>query len=380
MFEKNNKIYFQKLDALRFFSALAVVITHVELIKGAFGYPNLWNNPFIQQLGPLGVIFFFVLSGFLITYLLLEEEEKFGKISVGAFYVRRILRIWPLYYLIVILGFYVLPNFDEIKIKYLEQSFQENFYSMLVHYLLILPNLSLTFYGHVPHIGHLWSIGVEEQFYILWPWILSRGKNKLKVIIFFMISILFLKGIYYIIFKTNFYPPINVLKDFVASFKIECMSMGAWGAYMFKYRKDILEKHIKVSGLWSSVMLVLFLIYIMPDWIMDASHLIYSFLFLYIILFSVIKNKKYILLDNQRLIGFGRISYGIYMYHLMLIPMIIYLLSPLELSGNMIVFNFLLYLFVLVITFLISFLSYTYYERIFLKMKSRFSRVISGRI
>src|SRR5688572_30760956 len=97
------KVFFKGLNGLRFFAALAVIITHVELMKGVFGLPSYWQEPFFFDLGGLGVYFFFVLSGFLITYLLLVERRQIGRISIKKFYVRRILRIWPLYYFIMVL-------------------------------------------------------------------------------------------------------------------------------------------------------------------------------------------------------------------------------------------------------------------------------------
>ena len=100
--KKESTIYFEGLNGLRFFAALAVIITHVELIKGVFKFKHYWNNPIIFNLGGLGVYFFFVLSGFLITYLLLSEKQKFNKIEIKQFYLRRIFRIWPLYYFIII--------------------------------------------------------------------------------------------------------------------------------------------------------------------------------------------------------------------------------------------------------------------------------------
>ncbi len=109
----NNKktFFFSGLNSLRFFASLAVVITHIELLKGVFGYKHNWNTPVFFNLGGLGVYFFFVLSGFLITFLLLKEKELFGEIKIKAFYIRRILRIWPLYYFICVLGFFILQNF-----------------------------------------------------------------------------------------------------------------------------------------------------------------------------------------------------------------------------------------------------------------------------
>ena len=96
---------------MRFFAALAVVITHVELLKGQYGKPNLWqSNKLIFELGALGVVFFFVLSGFLITYLLLEEKTTTNTINIKKFYLRRILRIWPLYIRIFVAGFFIIAK------------------------------------------------------------------------------------------------------------------------------------------------------------------------------------------------------------------------------------------------------------------------------
>ena len=108
----NQPSYFPHLDALRAIAALFVIFEHLSYW---FLYPP---TPFYDALktvfsfggngGRLGVIFFFVLSGFLITYLLLRDEASNGRINVGHFYMRRILRIWPLYFLIVILALLVL--------------------------------------------------------------------------------------------------------------------------------------------------------------------------------------------------------------------------------------------------------------------------------
>ena len=102
---KENKIYFENLDFLRFIAFFTVFAGHTAL--GNFLINRIHVdviNKFIWVFsqGGTGVSFFFVLSGFLITYLLLIEKEKTGKINVRNFYVRRILRIWPLYYLVIL--------------------------------------------------------------------------------------------------------------------------------------------------------------------------------------------------------------------------------------------------------------------------------------
>lgn len=99
------KIHFHSLDALRFFAFLKVYMLHVP-IQGNFPILN-----YIKGGGGLRVSFFFVLSGFLITYLLVFEKIQNGKIKIKKFFIRRSLRIWPLFYLIVIIVFLLSNNF-----------------------------------------------------------------------------------------------------------------------------------------------------------------------------------------------------------------------------------------------------------------------------
>src|SRR5690606_15550484 len=101
------KIFFANLDGLRFFSFFGVFLFH--FYKSLFDniketYPAVYEvGEFLFQNGSLGVNFFFVLSGFLITFLLIKERELTSKINIKNFYVRRILRIWPLYYICLII-------------------------------------------------------------------------------------------------------------------------------------------------------------------------------------------------------------------------------------------------------------------------------------
>ena len=116
--ENKKGIFFKGLNELRAIAALAVVFHHIESYKSEDSLASVIHIPqlsyFVSNLGNHGVHLFFVLSGFLITYLLFVEQERFGKINVKDFYIRRVLRIWPLYYLIVFLSFFIvplLPNF-----------------------------------------------------------------------------------------------------------------------------------------------------------------------------------------------------------------------------------------------------------------------------
>jgi peptidoglycan/LPS O-acetylase OafA/YrhL len=102
--------YFLNLNGLRFIAASTVVIHHVEQTKDLYGFKNYFGNATVQLIGSMGVTLFFVLSGFLITYLLLQEKAVHQTVQLGKFYMRRVLRIWPLYYLVVLLGLFVFPH------------------------------------------------------------------------------------------------------------------------------------------------------------------------------------------------------------------------------------------------------------------------------
>src|ERR1700741_1011871 len=105
-----DKVYFPGLNGLRFIAVAVVIISHVFQLCKLLKIETTNKALSAYFPGKFGVILFFVLSGFLITYLLLKEEEVTGRISIRDFYKRRILRIWPLYFLIVIICFFILTR------------------------------------------------------------------------------------------------------------------------------------------------------------------------------------------------------------------------------------------------------------------------------
>src|SRR5262249_15217110 len=111
--EMGERVYFPELDGLRFIAFMMVYLFHQgvpsQILVSLIG--KTAAHAFIQN-GGYGVQLFFILSGYLITRRLLREEARYGRIALRAFWVRRILRIWPLYYLIIVIGFGLLPAFQ----------------------------------------------------------------------------------------------------------------------------------------------------------------------------------------------------------------------------------------------------------------------------
>lgn len=379
--KKDEHIYFRGLNGLRFFAAIAVVITHIELIKYQLGYSSIWrDNMLVFELGSLGVIFFFVLSGFLITYLLMQEKAVKQTVAVKKFYIRRILRIWPMYYLVVLLGFLVLPNIHFIDNPYLNKLLDANFTPNFVLYLLFLPNLAFATFAAVPHIGQTWSIGVEEQFYLLWPLIVKHSKNVLKALLMVIGILIVLKVIVLVLCKQM--PDssaLKIIKPFLAMTKMESMAIGGIGAYyLFNGNEKI--KWLMNNGLMiSAVVVIIGLVYLTPPVIQDAIYLVYSVLFLVIIL-NVSSNPKSIFkLENRMFKMLGNISYGIYMYHLIVIAFVFAGLNYLGMEINdSFISQLMVYSLTIIITIFVSILSYSYFEKRFLNLKHKFTIIKSG--
>ena len=260
------KIDFPGLNGLRFIGAFLVIIVHLEFIKSLYSLPNLMHLSFYSNTGGhLGVILFFVLSGFLITYLLLEELESTSSINIFNFYLRRIFRIWPLYYLMVLISIFVLPEFFKlINVSSQHFNFEETKY-----YLFFLPNVAKALQHFIPGVVHLWSIGVEEQFYLLWPLLIICFRKNivlLLAIVFVGVSTLphildFVNSNYF-----NFHKKTGVtykhLMSIVDSFKINSMAIGGFFAFIVKHKikwfnflkNDIIEPFVFVLTfyLWFS--------------------------------------------------------------------------------------------------------------------------------
>lgn len=208
-FEPNNQeitdfkniTIFKGLNALRFFAAFFVLIHHGEVIRGKngledFGWLGFFNN------GGNGVTFFFVLSGFLITYLLLKEVVKTGRVYIKKFYLKRILRIWPLYFLLVFIGTIGLPfAFNILQIEYqMPYTIGQTWY----YFLFFLPGLVTYFYGH-HFLEPLWSIGVEEVFYLFWAPLMEWFKRHVFVLLISVILFMsFLRLLGFFISKMDY--------------------------------------------------------------------------------------------------------------------------------------------------------------------------------
>src|SRR5664280_2913619 len=181
------------IDGWRGLSVVLVVVGHIVSYRflaywdilplhDVVGSPSLWIENIVFQLaaplGDTGVQFFFVISGFLITKLLGIEEDRNEKISIGAFYVRRIFRIMPAFYLYLLTvlvlrsGGMILANDDAFLRSGL--------------YVCNLSGFKCSWW-----LAHTWSLSVEEQFYLIWPLaFVALGRTRVAVIVCALIALM----------------------------------------------------------------------------------------------------------------------------------------------------------------------------------------------
>lgn len=374
------RVYFKNLHGFRFFAAALVMLSHIELFKKRVGLPHLWNTPIFFEAGSAGVDFFFVLSGFLITALLLKEQQKTGKIALRKFYMRRILRIWPLYYTIIIVCYFIAPYLQVFYIAGYSEIIFDDFTPKLLYSLFFMPNVALSFFYEIPYAAPLWSVGVEEQFYLFWPLLLLMFKDKLRFFIIFIIGFIGLK-VGFVLYNAIF-PIKEVLfesiKNFLVSIRMECMGIGGLGAWLW-YKKHSIVGLFK-SNLTLAIASALLLITVwFAKYLFDLHHIVLAVLFLVFIVNGATNTQTPIKLENKLFLVLGNISYGLYLWHGLCIGLVINLIRHnLFFTQHKALFNLILYAGTFVSSILIAWLSYRFFETPFLKLKGKYSVIVSG--
>ena len=353
------KIYLKGLNSYRAIAALIVIVGHTEMFKQEYGFENFLNLDFFKFTGQhTAVILFFALSGFLITILLLKEREDCNRINLKKFYLRRIFRVWPLFYLVLILSLILLNYSPSI--------------STTVLCFTIFPNVA-----HALKIGwtaspQVWSIGVEEQFYLGWPWLFKIKKHLLTVFVFLF---------FFFALLPHFLSPL--LSHFVASAKLNsflgeffygtkfhCMAAG--GIFALLYH----QKHWLINWLNRNIIVSYFFLLLPFALWFSAVHIPFFTDEMYAALFAIsiliISTHPNIIDIDYAIPNYlGKISFGLYMYHWIILELIFR--NNLLQIHNKAYFNVALYGLVLSITIVISALSYHFIEKKFLSAKEKFS-------
>ncbi len=349
------KPYFKSLNGLRAISVIIVVISH---LAGKYNIFNYWNShDFFRPLagfiadGQMGVNVFFIISGFLITSLLLNEEEIFKQISLKDFYARRILRIFPAYYFLLLV-YFVLQSFKIIHID--NRSW--------------LTSLTYTkdFYRGDWYTAHAWSLSIEEQFYLLWPFVFIASKKFRSLM---LVSVIFCVPLIRIIIHFHEIPWIMGGSSLFT--RGDAIATGCLLA-INKERISNVFQNKKWLGLWSFLILFAWTgTYLILDAHKIRMGLVYGWLgvgdgivanmLISVIMMSMVygpQNMFQILLNTKVLNWFGKLSYSIYLWQQ-------FFINDTNAWYNTYPFN-IFYIFVA------AGFSFYFIEMPFLRMKSRF--------
>lgn len=426
----SDKIFFPGLDGLRFIAAALVIVNHVENRRNQFDISNFLHINFFSTVGYYGVTLFFVLSGFLITYLILKEVEKYGKVNIRHFYIRRALRIWPLYFFIILTGLFLWSKIPMMHIPLYGAWWDKVDWRVFMLYAFFLPQFAQVYFDSIPYIDQTWSVGVEEQFYLVWPILISLWcKNILRVLVLVIFIMLLLKtGALY--FHELKHRGEHILLLINLS-RFGCMATGGIAAYAYFKNKEyflrfVLRKDVFIMTLiftaallgwgFSNLLVASFLAIIgfqaflyarseklngwkwyavfpavfVVIWVFAyAGHFNYPVFdryanelialpFAAIILNISAKPGQFSALEHPIMQYLGRISYGAYMYHNIMITLSLRLLLATYPALESIFGHIVLYGIAFGLTIGCSALSYELLEKPFLQMKKRFAKVHSG--
>ena len=354
--------YYPALDGIRGLAIILVILTH------NFGYTTYF------QFGWMGVDIFFTLSGFLITQIIMKTVHEPGFLK--KFYLRRMFRIAPVYYGTLVVCLILLPLFP---IKNADLTY---FTSNQVWIWIYAQNWLFIFkepYG-AKYLLHLWSLAVEEQFYLFWPLIVLLVR-KPKKLFFIVLSLLVLTLIGRYFVWTSHIENLNYYHLYTFT-RIDGICIGCMLALLLEVNTALVRRYtLPVVLAFAAFNFVFYFInkssfHSLP-YLAILGYTSFALLFGYLI-YEASLNQKGILniLFNNRIMRFlGKISYGLYVFHW---PIHLFLFPVFEgiLLNNL---GLPLYLvpklssaITIIIAIIVSSLSYKYFENYFLNLKKRY--------
>ncbi|OSZ78289.1 hypothetical protein CAP35_08510 [Chitinophagaceae bacterium IBVUCB1] len=355
--------HFHTFDALRFFACFKVFLHHLPVV--AFPWFNI-----VKKGGGIGVQFFFVLSGILITYIICEEKQRTGGLNLKHFFMRRVLRIWPLFYLAIFIAF-ITPYL--LGIIHLNSSAAGYEPDWLVS-ALFLENYKMIWTGDVPNaspLGVMWSLCIEEHFYIVWGLLLYFLPFKhLHRLIAVCLAIAIAARIFFVQYGLS-------TSDLLTN--IDLFAYGAIPAYLLIAHKERLHSWVGGIPLYAKRLFTLVLIAVVVLFSQlngDAPFVwassILGLLFAMLIILTLPPDTKFRIKDGSIISKLGIYTYGFYIYHTLVINLLNRVFEKMQYSLDVWYWAIVFVSVSFLLSILCSYLSYHLYEKQFLKLKRYF--------
>ncbi|MEP7318652.1 MAG: acyltransferase, partial [Panacibacter sp.] len=289
------------------------------------------------------------------------------------------LRIWPLYYILVLLVFLVFPYLQLLHYPGYDSNFLAQQLKAFALYLSFFPNLSNYAYGNVLYVGQTWSLGVEEFFYIFFPLglYLVAHKNNLRYFLLLIIGSVTLTALSKLWCNASD-TDLSMACIYISRYRIYAFALGAVAAYCYLgfQNNNMVLKYIKQLKVTGYVLFFIATIMVLSGVNFSyLTHPVFSILFALMLFVISVSGIKIAIINNPAIVYFGKISYGIYMLH----PLAAIICIKLFYfnTGNDILTAIIFSLIVVTVTIILSIISYTFLEKPFLSLRKSSGKSIA---
>ncbi len=361
------KYYLPQLDSIRGLSFLAVYFVHAYHPFFGTGFFNRLMQYYYDNL-TLSIDVFFILSSFLLTWLGINEFKVNGNFSFRNYFIRRALRIWPLYIILMIFSFVLVPYVSDYF--HVPVTLPPAYY-----YLFFISNFYLE--GHVYFLRFLWTLSVEEQFYLLWGLCLLLFQKRLTTCVILLAGLSIAYTVYALLYHTDgYYHTLIYLFDFTVGI-LAAVWLHEDNRIVAVFKKMTTKKNILFLLLLPLLFLIMFCVtYFTPGTFGQWADVILRYVFImytgFFIIDQMVNEKTVLRLRKQKfLIYTGKISYGLYCFHGIVLTFGTLALQKAGISMPVMLKVFLF----LMMNYLISSISYQVIEKPFLAFKNRLRRI-----